>query len=158
MEAFWERHSGELMMLAMAAMVLGTLLVLVPKLLRYAVSNQQLRHDEHIKAVEAGQPLPPFDVRSRVAGRTTALVPMVAVISAATVTCFLVAYKSEYLFSVAVAVWAVVGVVSLAAITGGVALMGRLAQIEAGLPDEEFGEDEAEKSNFPRRAHTDRGH
>jgi hypothetical protein len=51
-----------------------------------------------------------------------------------------VAYKSEYLFSVAVAVWAVVGVVSLAAITGGVALMGRLAQLEAGLPDEEFDE------------------
>jgi hypothetical protein len=38
------------------------------------------------------------------------------------------------LFSVALAVWSVAGVVSLAAITGGVALLGRLAQL--GSADE----------------------
>jgi len=57
------------------------------------------------------------------------------VISAATVTCFLVAYRNEQVFSVALAVWAVAGVVSLAAITGGVALMGRLAQLESGIDE-----------------------
>ena len=65
------------------------------------------------------------------------LVPMVVIISAATVTCFLVAYKSEHLFAVSLAVWAVAGIVSLAAITGGVALIGRLAQLSSGMDDEE---------------------
>ncbi|MFO0807969.1 MAG: hypothetical protein U0746_05060 [Gemmataceae bacterium] len=137
MEIFWEKHSGEIMMFLMTAMVLGTLLAVVPQLLRSHARNQEMRHTEHLKAMEQGQQLPPFDVRGRAAGRTTALVPMVSVCAAATVTCFLVAYKSEFLFSVSVAVWAVVGVVSLAAITGGVALMGRMAQLEAGLPDED---------------------
>ena len=73
-----------------------------------------------------------------------ALVPMVVVCAAATVTCFLVAYKPDYLFAVSVAVWAVAGVVSLAAITGGVALMGRLAQLDAGLPDAEEEESAAD--------------
>ena len=68
------------------------------------------------------------------------MVPMISVCAAATVTCFLVAYKSEYLFSVSLAVWVVAGVVSLAAITGGVALVGRLAHLD----DEEF--DEADES------------
>ena len=64
------------------------------------------------------------------------LVPMVTVISGATVTCFLVAYRSDHVFSVALVVWAVAGIVSLAAITGGVALMGRLAQLDEGEPEE----------------------
>ena len=88
---FLEKHSGELMMLLLGALVFGTLLVLVP---------------------------------------------MVVVCAAGTVTCFLVAYRSENLFAVALAVWSVAGVVSLAAITGGVALLGRLAQLHSGEEEE----------------------
>jgi hypothetical protein len=58
------------------------------------------------------------------------------------VTCFLAAYKYDNLFSVSLAVWSVAGVVSLAAITGGVALMGRIAQLHAGVPDEEEQEED----------------
>ena len=66
------------------------------------------------------------------------LVPMVVIISAATVTCFLVAYQAvDHMFAVTLAVWCVAGVVSLAAITGGVALMGRLAQLSDSEQDEE---------------------
>jgi hypothetical protein len=137
MDLFLEKHSNELMILLLAALVLGSLLVLVPQLLRSHARSQDQMHTEHMRALEAGQPLPRYDVRSRAAGRTTTLVPMVIICAAATVTCFLVAYRSEYLFSVAVAVWAVAGVVSLAGITGGVALLGRLAQLEAGVPDED---------------------
>ena len=68
------------------------------------------------------------DERSRVAGHTAMLVPMVIVICAGTVTCFVSASRSDNLTVVVLTVWAVVGVVSLAAITGGVALIGRLAQ------------------------------
>ena len=69
------------------------------------------------------------------------LVPMVSVISAATVTCFLIAYRDNYVFAVAMSVWVVAGIVSLAAITGGVALLGRLAQLQFGM-EEEVDEDE----------------
>jgi hypothetical protein len=57
----------------------------------------------------------------------------------------LVVYKSEHLFSVALAVWVVAGVVSMAAVTGGVALIGRLALIQAG-EEEEPEEDMRETS------------
>ena len=67
------------------------------------------------------------------------LVPMVSVIMAGVVTCFQVAYRPDSVFSVSLSVWSVSGVVSLAAITGGIALLGRLAQI----PDEPEGEDVA---------------
>jgi hypothetical protein len=137
MDGFLEKHSNELMVLVLAVLVFGSLLILVPQLLRGHARAIEMQHTEHLKALEQGQTLPPFDVRSRAAGRTTALVPMVSVCAAATVTCFLVAFKSEYLFAVSVTVWAVAGVVSLAAITGGVALLGRLAQLDAGVPDEE---------------------
>jgi hypothetical protein len=130
------------MILILTALVLGTLLVLVPQLLRSHARIQEQMHAEHLRALEGGQPLPKFDVRSRAAGRTTALVPMIAVCAAAAVTCFLVAYKSEFLFAVTVTVWAVTGIVSLAAITGGVALLGRLAQLDAGVPDEDEVESE----------------
>jgi len=136
MDPFLEKHSGELLILVLAAIVAGTLLVVVPQLLRYSQRANELRHAEHLKAVECGQKLPPFDVRSRAVGRATTLVPMVALISAGTVTCFLVAYRSEALFSVTVVVWAAAALVSLAAVTGGVALMGRMAQLDAGVPDE----------------------
>ncbi|MBY0522888.1 MAG: hypothetical protein K2R98_05800 [Gemmataceae bacterium] len=137
MDHVLERHSSELMILVLSAMVFGTLVVLVPQLLRAHHHAQVNLHTEYMRAVEAGQPLPRRDDRSRAAGRATALVPMVVVCTAGTVTCFLAAYKTESLFSVALAVWSVAGVVSLAAITGGVALMGRLAQLELGRDDEE---------------------
>src|SRR5947209_6577768 len=137
MDPFLEKHSTELMTLVLAALVLGTLLVIVPQLLRSHHRTIEMQHAERLRAMEAGQPPPLSDVRSLAAGRAAALVPIVSVCSAATVTCFLVAYKSDYLFAVSVAAWAVAGVVSLAAITGGVALMGRLAQLDAGVPDED---------------------
>jgi hypothetical protein len=136
MDQYLEKHSSELMVLLLSAMVLGTLLLLVPQLLRVHQAGSQRQHDERMKTLEAGQPLPPADERSLAAGRTAFLVPMVVVCAAGTVTCFLAAYRSDTLFSVSLAVWSVAGVVSLAAITGGVALMGRLAQLN-GDEDEE---------------------
>ncbi len=143
MNGFLENHVNELTILVLAGMVLGTLLVLVPQLLRSHARSLEIQHTEHMRALEAGQPLPPFDVRSRAAGRTAALVPMVVVCAAGTVTCFLVVYNKPELnlFAVTVTVWAVAGIVSLAAITGGVALLGRLAQLDAGVPDEDEGGD-----------------
>ena len=130
MEALLEKHSSELVILALAVLILGTLLILVPQLLRAQQRAQEQRHAERMKALEQGLPAPPIDDRARAAGRTASLVPMVVVISAGTVTCFLVAYRSESLFSVAIAIWSVAGVVCLAAITGGVALLGRLTQTD----------------------------
>jgi hypothetical protein len=90
-----------------------------------------------MKTLENGLQPAIADERSRAAGRVASLVPTVAIISAATVTCFLVAYSSEHLFAVSLAVWCVAGLVALAAITGGVALMGRLAQLSSGKEEEE---------------------
>jgi len=132
--------SGDVMILIMLAIVVGTLIILVPQLLRAHLKKMEMLHEENMRALENGQEVPPVDERSRTAGRTAMLVPMVVIISAATVTCFLAAYKSENLFNVSLAVWVVAGVVSLAAITGGVALIGRLAQIQAGEKDEEVPE------------------
>src|SRR5436305_8819462 len=137
MEILLQQHSGELTILILAALILGTLLIVVPQLLRASQRTQEMLHAEHMKALENGQSVSEIDPRMRSAGRTTSLVPMVVCCAAATVTCFLATYKSEQVFAVTVTVWAVTGIVSLAAITGGVALMGRLAQIDAGLPDEE---------------------
>jgi len=142
MEVFLEKHSGEILILVLAVILMCTLLMVVPQLLRHSFRGTEMRHQEHMRAIEAGQKLPPYDVRSRAAGRTAALVPMVSVICASTVTSFLVAYRSEALFSVTVAVWAVAGLVSLASVTGGVALLGRLAQLEAGYADDEETEEE----------------
>ncbi len=136
-EIFVEKHSGELMILLLAVLVLGTLLILVPQLLRSHRHGLELLHAEHMRALEQGQPLPTRDEPSLAAGKTAALVPMVIVCAAGTVTCFLSAYKTDSFFAIALTVWAVAGVVSLAAITGGVALMGRLAQLRSGQPDEE---------------------
>lgn len=139
MDPFLEHHSGEVLILILSALLLTTLLILVPQLLRSHQRTLDLQHTERMKALEQGQTLPPSDVRSVAAGRTAALVPMVVVCAASTVTCFLAAYKTENLFSVALAVWSVAGVVGLAAITGGVALMGRLAQLQS---DEALDESE----------------
>ncbi len=135
--SFVELHSGALTILILCALVLGALLILVPQLLRAHLRSQELAHEEHMRTLEQGLPLAPADLRSDATGRMALLVPSVAIISAATVTCFLVAYASEHIFPVALTVWTVAGVVSLAAITGGVALMGRLAQLGAGEEEQD---------------------
>ncbi len=135
-EQFWEvlleKHSSEMMILSLFALTMGTLIVLVPQLLRAHLRKVETQHEERMRALEQGLLPPIADDPTRAAGRTAMLVPMVAVICAGTVTCFMVAYKYELIFGVALAVWSVAGVVSLAAITGGVALIGRLAQLKAG--------------------------
>jgi len=137
MPEFIVENMGHLVVLVMLAIVVLTLIILVPQLLRAHLRKVEMYHQENMRALENGQVVTPVDERSRVAGRTSMLVPMVSIISAATVTCFLVAYKSEYLFHVTLGVWVVAGVVSLAAITGGVALIGRLAQLQSGQPEDE---------------------
>jgi hypothetical protein len=115
---------------------LGTLLILVPQLLRAQQRTLEMQHTERMRTLEQGLPIAPPDERSRSTGRVALIVPTVVMCAAATVTCFLVAYGSESLFAVALATWCVAGVVALAAITGGVALMGRLAQLSAGEEEE----------------------
>jgi len=137
---FIKDHSGELVILTLACLVLLTLLFVLPQLLKANMRKTEMWHEERLKAIEKGFPLIPDDSRVRLAGRTAMLVPMIVMISAATVTSFLVVYKSDNLFAVSLAIWVVAGIVSLAALTGGVALIGRLAQIEAG--DKEEDEDE----------------
>ncbi len=137
MHDFILENMGHLVILLMLLIVVVTLIILVPQLLRAHLRKVEMFHEENLRALENGQIVTPVDERSRVAGRTAMLVPMVVIISAATVTCFLVAYKSESLFQVTLAVWVVAGVVSLAAITGGVALIGRLAQLQSDRPEEE---------------------
>lgn len=133
---FVEEHSGALTILVLALLLLVALLTLVPQLLRARQRALELHHTEIMAALEKDRTLPGPDDRSRAAGRTAMLVPMVSIISAATVTCFLSAFKPDSIFSVALAVWTVAGVVSLAAITGGMTLMGRLANIQNGMdPD-----------------------
>jgi hypothetical protein len=139
---FFDKYSSSLTILSITAMGLITLLILVPRLLSSRREAQQRHHLERMKALENGQTPPHIDERSVAAGRTASLVPMVVICAAGAVTCFLTAYHPDYLFSVALAVWSVAGVVSLAAIMGGVALMGRLAQLQAGFEDD--AEDEQE--------------
>jgi len=141
-EGFLAAYRGELMILVLMLLVVISLIILVPQLLRAHLRKGEMQHEEHLKALEHGIGLPPVDEATRAAGRTAMLVPMVSVISAATVTCFLIAYRDANVFAVGLAVWAVVGVVSLAAITGGVALLGRLAQLRSGI--DELPEPEAQ--------------
>jgi len=136
MDIYLEKHSGELVIVALCLIVVGTLIVVVPQLLRAHMRKAEMTHLEHMKAMENGMPLMMEDDRARVAGRMALLVPMVVLIAAGTVTCFLAAYRQEQVFSVSLSVWVVAGVVSLAAITGGVALIGRLAQLQAGEKEE----------------------
>jgi hypothetical protein len=145
MPPFVEQHSGELTILFLSTLILGSLLILVPQLLRSHLKALEMQHAEHLRALEQGLPPQEPDARSLFAGRTALLVPMVVICTCGTVTCFLVAYRHDLLFSVSLAVWCVGGVVSLAAITGGVALMGRLAQLQAGAGDEEFADEPAPK-------------
>jgi hypothetical protein len=140
MDHFLETHSGELMLLILLGLVILTLLILVPQLLKAHIRKTEMQHLEHLKAVEKGLPIPVADEASRLAGQVAMLVPMVIMITAGTVTCFLVAYRSESVVAVSLAVWCVAGVVSLAAITGGVALMGRLAQLHTSAEEEHLPE------------------
>jgi hypothetical protein len=132
-----KEHSGELLILTLTCLILVTLLAVLPQLLRANMRKNEMWHEERIKSIEKGLPVVMEDDRARMAGRTAMLVPMVVFIAAGTVTSFLVVYKTDNLFAVSLAIWVVAGAVSLAAITGGVALVGRLAQIDAGDKDEE---------------------
>jgi len=138
MDDMLKQHSGELTILVLSSLVLLTLLLLAPQLLRSHLKVVEIQHAEHMKALEKGISVRILDDRSLFAGRTALLVPIVSVCTAGTVTCFLAAYKVDILFSVSLAVWSVAGIVSLAAITGCVALLGRLAQLQAGIQDEEL--------------------
>jgi hypothetical protein len=137
METFVQTHTGDLITLILGGFVVTSLIVLVPQLLRARQKTLELRHLEHMSALERGEAVPHIDERSVFAGRTAVLVPMVSLITAGTVTCFLIVYRSEIAFSMAIVVWCVAGVISLAAVTGGVALMGRLAQLNAEEHHEE---------------------
>ena len=143
--AFVEAHSGELLILVLFLVLVTGLIILVPQLLRAHLRKAEMLHQEHMRALEQGQNVPEDDLASRAAGRTAMLVPMVVIIAAATVTCFLVVCKSDNVFAVALALWTVAGVVGLAAITGGVALIGRLAQLRQGEEDEEVPANPLEK-------------
>ena len=138
LEPFLQQHSGELLILILSVLLLGSLLIVVPQLLRDHQRALECRHAENMRSLEQGLPPPRIDERSLFAGRTALLVPMVATCTAGTVTCFLAAYRSEILLGVSLAVWTVSGVVSLAAITGGVTLLARLAQLHTGEEDEEM--------------------
>jgi hypothetical protein len=142
-----KEHSGELVILTLTCFVLGTLMVVVPQLLRMQMRKMEIGHEERLKSIEKGLPLPPIDNRGSLAGRIALLVPMVVMIAAATVSSFLVVYKSENLFAVSLAIWVVAGIVSLAAVTGGVALVGRLASIQAGEKDFD-DEDEPSETSY----------
>jgi hypothetical protein len=139
-------HSAELMILTLTCLLLLTLLAVLPQLLRSNMRKAEMTHLEHLKAIEKGIPLPAEDDRSRLAGRTAMLVPSIVMISAATVTSFLVVYKTENLFAVTLSIWVVAGIVSLAALTGGVALIGRLAQMQSGEKDDAEEEEESEET------------
>ena len=145
MAAFLEAHSGEVTIVILVLMVLGTLMVIVPQLLRAHLHKAGLAHQERIKALELSQPLPIDDDRNRMAARLALLVPMVVMIAAGTVTSFVVVKGSQEVFTVSLAIWIVAGVVSLAAITGGLALLGRLANLESEAEEEEFSEE-----SYPR--------
>ena len=149
---FLEKYSSSITILLLTFMGLGTLVYLVPRLLQSRRESQQRLHLERMKALDNGQTPPHIDERSVAAGRTAFLVPMVVICAAGAVTCFMSAYtRPDNLFSVALAAWSVAGVVSLAAIMGGVALMGRLAQLQSGLGDEEEEEHTQDEEPASRR-------
>jgi hypothetical protein len=131
MADFVANCSNELLILLLVAMVLVTLIIIVPQLLKAHQRVQEMRHAERLRSLEAHIPVPPPNDALRTAGRIAVLVPSVALIVAGVVTCFLVVYRSDYVLAVTIAAWCAAGLVSLAAITGGVALVGRLAHLDA---------------------------
>jgi hypothetical protein len=148
-ESIIPASNRELTLWVLGLMLVATLIILVPQLLKAHLRKMEMQHQEHLKALEMGQPLPVTDDRSRVAGRMALLVPMVVMIAAGTVTCFLAIYNSDSIFPVSLAVWVVGGVVSLASITAGVALVSRLANLEE-FAEEEKPDDEFTQSGYPR--------
>ena len=87
LETFLQQHSGELLILILSTLLLGTLLILVPQLLRDHQRALEARHAENMRSLEQGLPPPRLDERSVFAGRTALLVPMVSICTAGTVTC-----------------------------------------------------------------------
>src|SRR5262249_20638876 len=86
LDLFLEKHSAELTIVILGAMILGTLLVVVPQLLRHDRQNQERLHTERMRALEQGHQPQAHDDRTWAAGRTAFLVPMVVVCAAGTVT------------------------------------------------------------------------
>src|SRR5689334_11607384 len=97
-QLFLDQNSGKIMILILSLLVIAALLILVPQLLRARHRFLEMQHAEHMRALEAGQQLPPTDERARAAGRAAALVPMVVVVTAGAVTCFLAAFNPGDLF------------------------------------------------------------
>jgi len=147
MENVIDLHSKEVTLLVLIASILATLIVIVPQLLRANLRKSDMLHIENLKSLEMGQRIMTVDERARLAGRLSWLVPMVVIITAGTVTGFLAIYNSEQIFPVSLAVWVVAGVVSLAAITGGVALVTRLAHLDDQMFEED---DEYSEKPYPR--------
>lgn len=131
---------SEITILVLMLMVMATLIIIVPQLLRAHLHKAEMIHKEHMRTLENGHSVPVDDDRNRMAARLALLVPLVVMICAGTVTCFIVVKGSDEIFTVSLAVWVVAGVVSLAAITGGVALLGRLAHLDSEAEEEEFTE------------------
>src|SRR5260370_41130668 len=82
MDQFLEKHSSELIILIIAALVLGALLVLVPQLLRARRHTADLQHAEQMRALEHGHVLYSPDERSRAAGCAALLGPRAVCVSA----------------------------------------------------------------------------
>jgi membrane protein YdbS with pleckstrin-like domain len=143
---FLKQHSGELLILALTTLVMLSLIIIIPQLLRANMRRVELLHQERMKSLECGLPLPREDDRPRVAGRTALIVPSIVMVTAGTVTCFLVVYKSENVFAASLAIWVVAGVVSLAAITGGAAVFAQLARLHPYAEDDDDDEVPKESS------------
>src|SRR5260370_25033845 len=94
MEEALKQHSGELTIMIMSAMLLLTLLLLVPHLLRSHLKSLEMRHEENMRALEQSTSLPQIDERSLFAGRTAVLVPIVSICTAGTGPCLLAASKT----------------------------------------------------------------
>ncbi len=141
MDNFFENFRSEMTIVILVLLVLVTLVVLVPQLLRAHLRKLEMLHLERMKALDGWTHVPVEDDRNRMAARLALLVPMVVMICAGTVTAFVVVKGSQEIFAVSLAIWVVAGVVSLAAITGGVALLGRLANLETEPEEEDISED-----------------
>ena len=101
----------------------------MPQLLRFNHHTQEFQHEEHMKALEQGQPLPRARYEIGGSGSNSRAGANGGHVRGRHRDLLSEAYKTDSFFGIALTVWAVAGVVSLAAITGGVALMGRLAQL-----------------------------
>lgn len=140
-----QAYSKELTLILLTIVLMATLIVLVPQLLKAHLRKVEMLHVENMKSLENGVRLPIPDDRATLAARMALLVPMVVMIAAGTVTCFLAIYSSPQILGVSLSVFVVAGVVSLAAITGGVALVSRLANLE----DIDAAEESDEISEHP---------